>query len=342
MREIACVIFRAVKRFVRQVVIAVVGTLVLVEVCLQIASAVAAPLLRRSTGAGGDADTITILCVGDSHTYGAPLPERDAYPAQLQRVLDERFPRWKFEVLNLGFPGVNSTFVANRLEAQLMQIQPDVVMVSAGANNLWNKLEADSRQQGSTWRKIRQALLRIKLFRLMTIAFAVHEKEQYQGAEGGGQRWFPDEKRREMEFGKQLTAEVNRNVISEVTGKVDSEYIAGLDNDMSRIKSLTDAFDIPLIWFNYPWRNEAPVMDAIDQLGHRYDIAVVQGANDFERALADGNNFNDLFIWAMGAHPNALMYQYVVESMVPFVEAALLEARDIDLSVPRVQAADGA
>lgn len=316
-------------------------TLVLIEVGLQLASAVATPLLRRSAGRGGDAGTITILCVGDSHTYGAPLPEADAYPAQLQRALDERFPQWNFNVLNLGFPGVNSAFVASRLEAQLIQIQPDIVMVSAGANNLWNKLESDSRRRGITWPKVRQTLLHVKLFRLMTIAFAVLEKEKYDGPEGGGQRWFPDEKRREMGMGKQLASEMNRNVVGEVRGKVDGEYTAGLNADMTRIKGLTKAFGVPLIWFNYPWRNERPVMDTIDSLASQHDIPVVRGGDDFERALADGYTFDDLFIWAMGAHPRALMYRYVVESMVPFVEAAVLESRGIDLSAPRARVPNG-
>jgi len=62
-------------------------------------------------------------------------------------------------------------------------------------------------------------------------------------------------------------------------------------------------------------------------LGAQHKIAVVRGELDFERAKKDGHEFNDLFIWAMGAHPSALMYHYVVESMIPFVETAVHESR---------------
>lgn len=64
----------------RQMVTATIVTLVVIEIGLQIA-AVAAPSLLSRAGDINDSSTITILCVGDSHTYGAPLPEADAYPA---------------------------------------------------------------------------------------------------------------------------------------------------------------------------------------------------------------------------------------------------------------------
>ncbi len=217
-------------------VTATIVTLVVIEIGLQIA-AVAAPSLLSRAGDISDSSTITILCVGDSHTYGAPLPEADAYPAQLQRMLDERLPQWSFEVINLGFPGVNSTFVANRLETQLSQIRPDIVMVTAGTNNLWNKLGEDEDKQGTS--AFRQVLLKIKLYRLLTIAFAVHEKDRYDDAEGQGRRWFTDERR--AEDGIKIVAEYRRKV----EGKVDKQYLGVLRGDMRRIKGMTDDMGVP-------------------------------------------------------------------------------------------------
>ncbi len=49
---------------------------------------------------------VRVACVGDSITYGYGLAdrERDSYPAQLQNILDGKFPG-KYEVRNFGNPG---------------------------------------------------------------------------------------------------------------------------------------------------------------------------------------------------------------------------------------------
>ena len=78
------------------------------------------------------AQTITLLCVGDSHTYGASLPPEDSYPSQLEMLLERSFPERDFRVLNRGIPGVNSAYVANRLEQQMLQHQPEMVLIWVG------------------------------------------------------------------------------------------------------------------------------------------------------------------------------------------------------------------
>jgi len=322
-------------RAVRQVLIATLITLVVIEVILQVTSLFATPMLERSGELGTDT-AITILCVGDSHTYGAPLPEQDAYPAQLQDALEERYPDREWNVINLGFPGTNSSFSANRLEDQLLQIKPHIVMVSAGANNLWNKLDSGTRTADQQVSALQRVLLNIKLYRLLTIASSVRQKERYQaptyeGPEGEGSRWFTEKKRKEIHLA--LTQELKRNPAgTKKTNVIDAAYVDGLRIDMKRIKQLTSDAGVPLIWFNYPWRHVRQVIDTIDQLSEELDITVVRGQLDFERALADGYKFNDLFHWAMGAHPSALMYHYIVESMVPEVAAELKDAHGIELT----------
>ncbi len=73
-----------------------------------------------------------IIAIGDSVTYGIPVPDaRDkAWPKQLERLLNARStaaaPR--FEVLNLGVIGYNITQVAERLRALGMDYEPDLVI----------------------------------------------------------------------------------------------------------------------------------------------------------------------------------------------------------------------
>ena len=52
------------------------------------------------------AEKVRVACIGDSITYGLGLAdrERESYPAQLQKMLDEKFPG-KYEVRNFGNSG---------------------------------------------------------------------------------------------------------------------------------------------------------------------------------------------------------------------------------------------
>ena len=54
----------------------------------------------------GDASRIKVACIGDSITYGFGLADREGacYPAQLQRLLDARYPG-VYEVRNFGNSG---------------------------------------------------------------------------------------------------------------------------------------------------------------------------------------------------------------------------------------------
>jgi lysophospholipase L1-like esterase len=171
----------------KKVVIAAVATLVAIEILLQLFSLVARPLLARESSKLRSTDGFTILCIGDSHTFGAPLPDHESYPSQLQVLLDERFVEPKFQVVNLGYPGVNSAFLANRLEAQIAQVKPKLLLISGGANNIWNSIESEAWERGTASR-LHSALLRIKLYRLAAVTWSTQTEYHFTpGREGS--RW---------------------------------------------------------------------------------------------------------------------------------------------------------
>jgi hypothetical protein len=322
------------KRTLRQAAIALVITLVVLEIGLQLTSAMARPLFGRTVTGRGGTDVITIVCVGDSHTHGAPLAAEDAYPAQLQVVLEKSYPDHEFNVINLGFAGVNSTYVATRLEKQILQIRPHLVMVSAGANNTWNELGIDARGGGGTVSaKIRRILLHVKLIRLAALVRNVRSKERFGPAEAGDGRWQGPDK---QEVKEGLKVQLKRRVpqFGGMGLLEDEPLAAGIEYDMEWIVNTTRAYDIPIIWFNYPWRSNPRVLRTIDAMGEKLGIPVVRGNDDFNRAVADGYTHDDLLIWASGAHPRRLMYGYVVESMVPVVAAELKKWHGMDLGEP--------
>ena len=53
-----------------------------------------------------------ILCLGESTTLEGG---RDSYPAQLERILNQRMPDMRFHLINRGLPGTDTTAI---LEAQ--------------------------------------------------------------------------------------------------------------------------------------------------------------------------------------------------------------------------------
>ncbi len=78
-----------------------------------------------------------VLCLGDSNTYGLWLERDQAYPQQLEAVWNETAGEAKIEVLNLGFPGTNSSRLRRDFARMLETFEPDLVIVLIGANDYW-------------------------------------------------------------------------------------------------------------------------------------------------------------------------------------------------------------
>lgn len=75
------------------------------------------------------ANDATILAFGDSLTYGSGAPKDKSYPAFLQRLSGRR-------VINAGNPGEVSRDGLTRLSELLKQIQPDLLVLCHGGNDL--------------------------------------------------------------------------------------------------------------------------------------------------------------------------------------------------------------
>jgi lysophospholipase L1-like esterase len=108
-----------------------IGLVLAAEAVLQAASL----LVGDRAGHWRPGASVRILAIGDSHTYGSSIAGNQSYPAQLQRLLDERAPG-RFSVINLGIPGMSTTQVRQRLPANVARYGPDIVLVWCGANNV--------------------------------------------------------------------------------------------------------------------------------------------------------------------------------------------------------------
>ena len=71
----------------------------------------------------------TIVCFGDSLTYGTGAEPAEAYPAQLSALIGR-------PVVNAGVPGDTTAQALERLEAGVVTHKPGYVLVTLGGNDL--------------------------------------------------------------------------------------------------------------------------------------------------------------------------------------------------------------
>jgi lysophospholipase L1-like esterase len=83
-----------------------------------------------------------IICLGDSCTFGGGQP----YPQMLQAILDQQFGTEKFEVLNAGVIGYTSLHGLEWFRSELERLQPDIVTIYFGWNDMWRGKESAIRE----------------------------------------------------------------------------------------------------------------------------------------------------------------------------------------------------
>lgn len=318
----------SVRIFLLRGLTAVVATVLAVELALQAAAMLAPLVIHRGIGATSD-DAVTIMCVGDSHTYGAPLPQEESYPYQLEERLHDTYRGVPFVVSNLGVPGANSAIVANRLEAQIAQMDPDLIMVWVGINNFWNVAETDSWDGAARWSLGRRLLMQSKTFRLVTVlrntqtgVFNERPEIINWGQPQEEQYWMFGNER--LEFGQAPERDAN-------TGR----WQQGLRLDLTDIAQAARSYGIPLAFLTYPIHlNEfAETNEVIKSIGVEENVPVILSPEALERAKQDKHTEDDLIVIAAGPHPKAILYGYIVDEMMPVV-SELLRSNGVKLSGP--------
>ncbi len=118
-------------------------TLLLLEGVLQAAAVVFHVTLRSRVGVTAAVDGTTILCIGDSYTYGLGASAEDkSYPGVMQATLAQTTRSGPaVHVVNAGWPGRNSRDALLHLEQQLRTHRPELVFVLVGLNDTWSRPE---------------------------------------------------------------------------------------------------------------------------------------------------------------------------------------------------------
>ena len=133
----------------------VVAGLVLLEVVLQ----VGALIVRANTSPAGTSWLTghrRVVTLGDSNTYGVYLDNRDlAYPKRFEQLWNASSGVDPIEVVNLGYPGTNSSQARIVLRHAIETLHPDVVTVMVGVNDWWTETrpveELERTARATTW-----------------------------------------------------------------------------------------------------------------------------------------------------------------------------------------------
>jgi lysophospholipase L1-like esterase len=134
------------RRKLALVLIGLCAALVAMELVLQVGAWIQWQRLQAAstTGAGTGAPGETVLCVGDSFTYGLGATDpANAYPAAAERELRAIEPSSTLRFVNAGWAGSDSEAVLARLPQQLAVNRPRLVYVLVGYNDFWSERRVD-------------------------------------------------------------------------------------------------------------------------------------------------------------------------------------------------------
>ncbi|MDX1578650.1 MAG: GDSL-type esterase/lipase family protein, partial [Gemmatimonadota bacterium] len=96
--------------------------------------------------------TVRIVALGGSSTFGFYSRDEHTYPARLDRAFAERAcPRPPVEVINAGVPHAKSHNLAAMLRGEVVDYEPDVILIYTGYNDAVVVHEANLAQKTVRW-----------------------------------------------------------------------------------------------------------------------------------------------------------------------------------------------
>ena len=252
-----------------------------------------------------------VLCVGDSFTVGGSVDAGDRYPAQLQRLLEESEPGG-WATVNLGFTGETSSYIAERLSADLRRYQPEVVILWAGGNMDTGMLGP---RQGRLrfGRLLEQLLGRLEVYRFVRVWLDDRALEQ-RGRELERSSEAPNPAAARQKLSKRFAqAEARERAFQATTSEAQRQSL--LEQDYrSIIEQVRDAGGrVILITYPVDLGNHGRANRVMRRLGSEYGIPVVSSWEAAQRVPSDERH------WHWGMHPSQPIYAELVQALGPVV-----------------------
>lgn len=94
-------------------------------------------------------DVYRIVALGGSSTYDVRIEDNEkTFTAQLEKLLTEDYGYQNIEVINAGVPGYNSWEILINLEFRVLDLDPDLVIIYEGTNDVHARLVKPSSYRG--------------------------------------------------------------------------------------------------------------------------------------------------------------------------------------------------
>jgi acyl-CoA thioesterase-1 len=113
------------------------------DICAAPVTAASFQQLPHTSVALSQKHNLRVVAVGSSSTEGtgASAPGK-TYPAQLDAILEQRFPGAKIEVINKGVGGETAAGTLARLDRDVLPFHPDLVIWQLGTNDALRNVDA--------------------------------------------------------------------------------------------------------------------------------------------------------------------------------------------------------
>lgn len=110
---------------------------------------------------------ISIVCIGDSHTFGVGTLARYSYPKQEETLLNINNKTQRFSINNLGVPGSSTKRQAEGLQSYFKNNHAQIVIWLTGRNN---DLEVKQWESASLYSKITNQIGSLRSFKFLKVA----------------------------------------------------------------------------------------------------------------------------------------------------------------------------
>lgn len=285
--------------------------LVVAEVALQI-GAQYVRATGRTQAATWRTDRRRVLCLGDSNTYGILEARENAYPAALERLWNAATPAQPVEVLNLGFPGLNSSKIRKNFRDLMAALRPDLVLILVGSNDL-NSVPVPIEDEGDAPARFQYAIWRhSRVFRLLYMLAAIGTREEKINIES---RFYGNPRHGrvsvgEAEFDLAATARMDPNQLP--------DWAVNLRANLRAMAADAAAVGAPLVLLTYPSHDPLYELPS-NVITTLTDLPIVDLTPRFQ-SLCPTDECPDLF--RRDQHPNANGYRVMAAILFNYLREA--------------------